>query len=66
MGTEFLNLIFAEAFNRNGASHYAQALKIGMDYLLAASRFFEDLGIDIDQPKDALDIGRAGRDGESV
>jgi hypothetical protein len=53
------------AFAEEPASHYAHALKLGFGYLRSASAYFEDR-IDQDTLKDQLDVGKKGRDGQSV
>lgn len=53
------------AIKAGGASHYAQALMIGMRYLQAASDFFTS-DMEIETLKTRLDIGKPGRDGKPV
>jgi hypothetical protein len=53
------------AFAAEPTSHYAHAVKMGFGYLRSASAYF--LGeIDQDTLKDQLDVGKKGRDGQSV
>ncbi|TBL69693.1 hypothetical protein [Paenibacillus thalictri] len=53
------------AFAEEPASQYAQAVKLGFGYLRSASDYFEGL-IDEETLKDRLDVGKKGRDGQSV
>lgn len=53
------------AFESEPTSQYAQAVKLGFGYLVAASEYFEGK-IDQETLKDRLDVGKAGRDGQAV
>ncbi|TVY11721.1 hypothetical protein [Paenibacillus cremeus] len=53
------------AFAEEPSSQYAQAVKMGYGYLRSASAYFEEK-IDQDTLKDWLDVGKKGRDGQSV
>jgi hypothetical protein len=53
------------AYAAEPTSHYAHAVKMGYGYLRSASAYF--MGeIDQDTLKDQLDVGKKGRDGQSV
>ncbi|MBW7453812.1 hypothetical protein ACFOLF_07950 [Paenibacillus sepulcri] len=54
-----------KAFVEEPTSHYAQAVKMGFGYLRSASAFFMGI-IDQETLKDQLDVGKKGRDGQSV
>jgi hypothetical protein len=53
------------AIEAGGASHYAQALMLGMKYLQAASDFFTS-DMAVETLKTRLDVGKPGRDGKPV
>jgi hypothetical protein len=53
------------ALQAEAHSHYAQAVKMGCQYLLAASAFFTG-EIEADDLRARLDIGKLGWDGKSV
>ena len=53
------------AIKASGASHYAQALMLGMRYLQAASDFFTS-DMAMETLKTRLDVGKPGRDGKPV
>ena len=53
------------AIGAGAQSHYAQALKMGCGYVLAASDFFEGR-LSADELRERFDIGKAGWDGKSV
>lgn len=53
------------AFAAEPTSHYAHAVKMGFGYLRSASAYFLE-EIDQDTLKDQLDVGKKGRDGQSV
>ncbi|TDG00609.1 hypothetical protein [Paenibacillus piri] len=53
------------AVNAEPRSHYGNAIKTGFHYIYYASRFFSGV-IDEEELRDKLDIGKKGRDGQSV
>jgi hypothetical protein len=55
----------ADALSLSGASHYAQATRTGLGYVLAADDFLAGR-LDEEQLAGALDIGKLGRDGVAV
>lgn len=55
----------AEALSLSGDSHYAQATRTGLGYVLAADDFLAGR-LDEDRLSEALDIGKLGRDGIAV
>ena len=48
------------------SSHYAQALKKSLEYIVSAAEYFNDPDMSMDTLKDRLDIGKLGRKGLGV